>query len=61
MFTAVRVGAREAVFENPAHDFPTRIAYRITADGGLLARVEGRVNGQPRVLEFPYRAAACGR
>jgi hypothetical protein len=61
VFTAVRVTEREAIFENPTHDFPTRIAYRLQADGSLLAVVDGRVNGQPRALEFAYRAASCGR
>ena len=60
MFTAVRVTEREAIFENPTHDFPTRITYRLQADGGLLAVAEGRANGQTRALEFPYRAASCG-
>jgi len=27
-FTATKVTAEEIVFENPAHDFPTRVAYR---------------------------------
>lgn len=59
VFTSVTVTDREAVFENPAHDFPTRIAYRLQADNGLLAVVEGLVNGQRRTVEFPYRAASC--
>ena len=59
VFTAVRVTDREAVFENPNHDFPTRITYRLQPDKSLLAVVEGRVNGQPRAIEFPYRAASC--
>jgi len=59
VFTAVRVTDREAVFENPTHDFPTRITYRLQPDKSLLAVVEGRVSGQPRAIEFPYRAASC--
>ncbi len=39
VFTAVKVTAEEAVFENLAHDFPQRIIYRATPDG-LSARVE---------------------
>lgn len=30
-------------------------------EGELIATVEGRVNGQPRMLEFPYRPAGRGR
>jgi hypothetical protein len=55
IFRSTRIAAREVVFENPAHDFPTRITYRASADG-LYAAVEGDVSGQRRVLEFPYRA-----
>jgi hypothetical protein len=40
-FTLVHMGERQAVFENPAHDFPQRITYRrtenvLTAEIGLL-------------------------
>ena len=42
--TAFRLTPRtdaEAVFENPAHDFPTRITYRREGADGLVAVVEG--------------------
>jgi Domain of unknown function (DUF6265) len=58
-FTAVRLSADEVVFENPAHDFPTRIIYRRQAPG-LTAAIEGSANGQPRRIDFPYTKAACG-
>lgn len=60
-FPAARVSADEVVFENLAHDFPQRIIYRKAADGGLAARIEGAMNGQARGIDFPYRAAACGK
>jgi hypothetical protein len=37
-FRLVRASASEAVFENPAHDFPQRIAYRLER-GELVATV----------------------
>jgi hypothetical protein len=43
----------EAIFENPAHDFPQRIIYRRTANG-VTARVEGTRAGQTRGLDFVY-------
>lgn len=55
-FTSVRVSANEAAFENPAHDFPTRIIYQRQPDGGLTAVIEGTMNGQARRIEFPYTA-----
>jgi hypothetical protein len=44
----------EAVFENPAHDFPQRVIYRRNADGSLTGRIEGQSKGRPRSAEWPY-------
>ena len=60
MFTSVRVSANDVVFENPAHDFPTRIIYQRPSGGGLTAAIEGTMNGQPRRIEFKYASAICG-
>src|SRR5262245_47362635 len=52
IFTATRVTGTEAVFENPAHDFPKKILY--TRNGDVLtAAIEGPMNGQTRRVEFP--------
>ncbi len=40
-FPLVKLGDQEAVFENPKHDYPTKITYRKEKDGSLLARIEG--------------------
>jgi hypothetical protein len=45
------------VFENPAHDFPTRIHYRRDGDS-LVATISGTSRGKPR--EIPFRFTACG-
>jgi hypothetical protein len=55
-FKLTRAGANEAVFENPAHDFPKRIAYRKEADGSLTARVEGDGSEKEKPQEFRFRA-----
>ncbi|HUE88845.1 MAG TPA: DUF6265 family protein [Vicinamibacterales bacterium] len=61
VFTASKVASGEVVFENPAHDFPTRITYRKT-DGGLVATIDGMVKGKPRAIDFRYSAATtCTR
>ncbi len=60
-FTAIRASGSEVVFENPQHDFPTRIIYRRNADGSLLAAIEGTRNGQTKRVEYPYVPATCGR
>ena len=38
-FRLTRAVDGEALFENPAHDFPTRIRYRREGDDGLVAEV----------------------
>jgi Domain of unknown function (DUF6265) len=50
--------ADEVVFENPTHDFPQRIRYRLQGDT-LRARIEGTLNGKPRGIDFPYTRTSC--
>ena len=57
-FPLVRLGAAEADFENPAHDFPQRVIYR--RDGELLrARIEGTRAGRVEGADFPMERVAC--
>jgi hypothetical protein len=59
-FAAARIGEREVVFENPEHDFPQRIMYRL--DGQKLhARIEGMRNGALRGIDYPMKRASCDR
>ena len=58
-FKLVRGGPREAVFEDPEHDFPQRIIYRLESDGSLLARIEGVVNGKEKGVNFPLKRVSC--
>lgn len=58
-FTAIKIVPGEVVFENPEHDFPQRVIYRLTADGMLAARIEGEVNGAERAVDFPMQPTAC--
>lgn len=53
-FKLMRFDGSEAVFENPQHDFPTRVIYRKNADGSLSARIEGARGGKPASQDFPY-------
>ena len=41
------------VFENPTHDYPTRIIYRMDGES-LVARVEGRRRGQDAFEEWRF-------
>ncbi|MBI5434873.1 MAG: hypothetical protein HZA52_18720 [Planctomycetes bacterium] len=45
------------VFENPTHDFPQRVSYRLREDGSLHARVEGIQAGVSRGEDFYFRRA----
>jgi hypothetical protein len=53
-FRMSRAGPREAVFDNPAHDYPRRISYRREGDV-LIARTEGEGGADAR--EWRYRRA----
>lgn len=57
-FRLIKLSAAEAVFENPAHDFPQRILYTRKGDN-LLARIEGLDKGKQRAEDFAYRRATC--
>ncbi len=58
-FKLVKMGEKEAVFENPQHDFPQRIIYRLENDGSLRARIEGMSKGQLKGIDFPMKRAKC--
>lgn len=51
--------SKEAIFENPQHDFPQRVIYALNADGSLRARIEGEMNGKARGIDFPFKRATC--
>ena len=58
-FALLRRGEAEAVFENPAHDFPQRVSYRREAADRLVARIEGTMKGKERGIDFPMQRTAC--
>ena len=58
-FKMVSMSENEVTFENPDHDFPTRIIYRLLSDGKLLGRIEGIDDGTPRSADFPMTRTEC--
>lgn len=50
---------KEAIFENPEHDFPQRVVYRLQGKDSLLAYVEGLDLGKQRKEEFSLKRIAC--
>lgn len=53
-FLSTRIEPGEVVFENPEHDFPTTIEYRIAGDA-LTAWIAGGT----RRVEFAYKKTRC--
>ncbi len=55
-FVLTELGAenapRRAVFDNPRHDYPKRIVYELSAEGGLSATIGFTKGGTPRRFEF---------
>ena len=60
-FTMEAGGPAEALFENPQHDFPQRVIYRLEEGGRLRARIEGRAPGakEMRTVDFPLQRVPC--
>lgn len=51
-FVLTELGATRAVFDNPRHDYPKRIVYELSAEGGLSATIGFAKGGSPRRFEF---------
>lgn len=52
---------RRAVWENLEHDFPQRIIYRASPEGGLVARIEGKTSKGDEHQEWTMARAECGK
>jgi hypothetical protein len=48
----------EAIFENPSHDFPQKIIYRVEGTT-LFARVEGNNKGKAMGFDFKMSKIKC--
>lgn len=44
-----------AVFENPGHDFPQKITYKLINGDSLIATISGLQEGKDRSISFPMR------
>lgn len=51
-FVLTEWSATRAVFANPRHDYPKRIVYELTPEGGLTATIGFMIGGTPRRFEF---------
>lgn len=51
-FVLTELTKSRAVFDNPRHDYPRRIVYELSADGGLIATIGQMKGGTPRQFDF---------
>lgn len=58
-FVASAVGTDSVTFENPEHDFPQKVIYRLQGEDRLVARIEGIRGGTLRGVDFPMKRVAC--
>lgn len=58
-FVASAVGKHSVTFENPQHDFPQKVTYRLESSERLVARIEGTRGGKLRGVDFPMRRVTC--
>ena len=58
-FALKSLTASEAVFENPANDFPQRVIYRLAQSGNISARIEGAKDDLARAVDFPMKRTSC--
>lgn len=59
-FELLSLSDNEVIFENPDHDFPQRVLYRLMPGNLLTGRIEGTVNGAARGIDFPMKRTECG-
>lgn len=52
-FKMTQNDGQSAVFENPEHDFPTKISYENRGDTMLFAKISGLIKGKEVAKEFP--------
>ena len=57
-FKLTQSTATSAVFENPKHDHPKIISYRLDGADTLVAKIEGDEGGQHKAQEFRFKRLA---
>ncbi|WP_309670213.1 DUF6265 family protein [Gemmatimonas sp.] len=59
-FPAVLTSDTLAIFENPAHEFPQRIAYRRVSADSIVARISAVREGKTRGMDIRMKRVSCG-
>ena len=58
-FVLTSLKNKTAVFENPQHDFPQRIVYKLADKETIAVRVEAEKDGKTRGFGFPMKRVGC--
>jgi hypothetical protein len=53
-FTLTSSTGNKIVFENPSHDFPTKITYNKITNDSMVAEISGVIEGKTRSEQFPF-------
>lgn len=53
-FKMTTATANQVVFENPAHDFPTKISYKMVNKDSIVAEISGKQEGKPASETFAF-------
>jgi hypothetical protein len=51
-FVLTELTATRSVFDNPRHDYPKRIVYELSDEGGLTATIGFMKGGSPRRFDY---------
>lgn len=54
-FALPKLQGKEATFEDPKNDFPSKIVYKANADGTLHCRLTGTENGKPAADQYNFK------
>lgn len=53
-FKLTKLSGKEATFEFPENDFPSKIVYKANSDGTMLCRLTGKQDGKEVTDDYPF-------
>ena len=54
-FKLTSLSPNQLVFENPTHDFPTKITYLKISQDSIVASISGLIDGKEKLEQFPMK------
>ncbi|MDI9312633.1 MAG: DUF6265 family protein [Limnohabitans sp.] len=52
-FYLTKSSKKEVTFENPKHDFPTKITYKLISQDSIIATISGKIKGKEKSVTYP--------